>query len=272
MKRNFGLPAILAAITMAAMIVLGERPWVDGGSFYSLVTVGLAVLVVTTVIMEFVRGGRVISTHNQCSLPAGMLQLTRRNTRRYGGYVVHIGVALVVVGMAGLAFNQDKELEMGYGDKLNIGRYTLVCRSYTQGQSEMVVGTTDPNYDYEAAIVDVYQGSNLVTTMYPEQRFYHATRQPQHMVAIRSTPREDLYLIYAGQNQDTGRPIIKARVNPLVMWVWVGLLVMGFGTLVALVPSVAAVKLARVPQLARQPVPLARPATSATSASMEAGD
>ena len=272
MRRNFGLPAILAAVAMAVMIVSGERPWVDGASFYSLVTVGLAVLVITTVIMEFIRGGRVIAAHNQCSLPAGMLQLTRRNTRRYGGYVVHLGVALVVIGMAGLAFNQDKEQEMGYGDKLDIGRYTLVCRSYTQGQSDMVAGTTDPNYDYEAAIVDVYQRGNLVTTMYPEQRFYHATRQPQHMVAIRSTPREDLYLIYAGQNQDTGRPIIKARVNPLVMWVWVGLLVMGFGTLVALAPSIAATKLARVPKPIKATAPLAAPATTATRASMEAGD
>lgn len=262
MKRNFGLPAILAAITMAVMVAAGVRPWVDAGSFYSLITAGLGVLVVTTVVMEFIRGGRVIASHNGTNLAAGMLQLTRRNTRRYGGYVVHIGVALVVVGMAGLAFNIDKEQEMSYGDKLDIGRYTLVCRSYTQDQT--------PNYDYESAIVDVYQGSNLVTTMYPEQRFYHATRQPQHMVAIRSTPREDLYLIYAGQNPDTGRPIIKARVNPLVMWVWVGLLVMAFGTAVALAPSVAASKLAQVPKPVKARTPIAQPATASTSASFAA--
>src|SRR5438270_2824148 len=103
-KRNFVLPAILAAVAMAVMIAAGERPFVDAGNFYSLITAGLGVLVVTTVVMEFVRGGRVIASHNHTSLPAGMLQLTRRNTRRYGGYVVHIGVALVVVGMAGLAF------------------------------------------------------------------------------------------------------------------------------------------------------------------------
>jgi cytochrome c-type biogenesis protein CcmF len=92
------------------------------------------------------------------------------------------------------------------------------------------------------------------------------------MVSIRSTPREDLYLIYAGQNQDTGRPIIKARVNPLVMWVWVGLLVMGFGTLIALAPSVAATKLARVSKLVKASAPVPVPATATTSASMEAGD
>jgi cytochrome c-type biogenesis protein CcmF len=262
MKRNFGLPAILAAVTMAVMIAAGEHPWEDAGNFYSLIAAGLGVLVVSTVVMEFVRGGRVIASHSGTNLFAGMLQLTRRNTRRYGGYVVHIGVALVVVGMAGLAFNQDKEQEMGYGDKLDIGRYTLVCRSYTQDQT--------PNYDYESAILDVYRGGDLVTTMYPEQRFYHATRQPQHMVAIRSTPREDLYLIYAGQNPDTGRPIIKARVNPLVMWVWVGLLVMAFGTLVALVPNAQA-KLARLTKPVKVRAAIAEAAVAPTSA-MEAGD
>ena len=86
------------------------------------------------------------------------------------------------------------------------------------------------------------------------------------MVAIRSTPREDLYIIYAGQNPDNGRPIIKARVNPLVMWVWVGLLVMAFGTSVALVPNAAA-KLARVTKPAKERLPLAQPAPAT-----EAGD
>ncbi|MBV8207276.1 MAG: heme lyase CcmF/NrfE family subunit, partial [Acidobacteria bacterium] len=270
MKRNFGLPAILSAVTMAALIAIGVRPWSDAANFYSLVTAGLAMLVISTVVMEFVRGGRVIASHNGTSILAGMLQLTRRNTRRYGGYVVHIGAALVVIGMAGLAFNIDKEQEMGYGDKLNIGRYTLVCRSFSQGQSEPVPGAQDPNYDYESAIVDVYQGNTLITTMYPEQRLYHATQQPQHMVSVRSTPREDLYIIYAGQNPDTGRPILKARVNPLVMWVWVGLLVMGLGTLVALVPSVPATRLARVPKPAREPA-VGHVSPAATSA-MGAGD
>ena len=63
---------------------------------------------------------------------ASMVQLTHRNTRRYGGYIVHFGVVVVIIGFAGSAFNQEKEQGMDYGDKMTIGSYTLVCRSYTQ--------------------------------------------------------------------------------------------------------------------------------------------
>jgi cytochrome c-type biogenesis protein CcmF len=165
-----------------------------------------------------------------------MVQLTRRNTRRYGGYIVHFGVAVIMIGLAGAAFNQDKEQEMAYGDKLQIGAYTVVCRSYTQDDN--------PNYFVESAILDVFKGSKQITTLYPERRVYHAGNQPDTIVANHSTPQEDLYVIYAGQSE-SGRPIIKARVNPLVMWVWLGLLVTVAGTLLALVPSVTAARVVR---------------------------
>ena len=63
---------------------------------------------------------------------ASMVQLTHRNTRRYGGYIVHFGVVVVMIGFSGSALNQEKEMDMGYGDKMTIGNYKLVCRSYTQ--------------------------------------------------------------------------------------------------------------------------------------------
>ena len=81
-----------------------------------------------TVISEFVRGGRVISRHTGQNLLASMVHLFHRNTRRYGGYIVHFGVAVVIIGILGTPFNQDKEKEMGFGDKMTIGPYTLVCR------------------------------------------------------------------------------------------------------------------------------------------------
>jgi cytochrome c-type biogenesis protein CcmF len=229
---------LLAVATVVVLIALGFRPWQEASYFYSLMTIGLSVLVGATVISEFVRGGRVIAAHTGQNLPASMVQLTRRNTRRYGGYLVHFGVVVIMIGFAGSAFNLDAEKEVGYGDKLNIGRYTLVCRSYTQDEN--------PNYAYESAIVDVFKGGKQITTLYPERRFYKSSGQPNTIVANHSTPREDLYLIYAGQNPDTGRPIIKARVNPLVMWIWVGFFIIAGGTIVALVPNMAAARVLRV--------------------------
>jgi cytochrome c-type biogenesis protein CcmF len=193
--------------------------------------------VTATVFSEFWRGGRVIRSHTGQNMLAAMLQLTRRNTRRYGGYIVHFGVVVVAIGLAGAAFNQDKEMEMGAGDKLSIGSYTLVCRSFTQDSNR--------NYDTEWAILDVYQNGRQIDTMYPERRFYTASQQTSTMVANRSTLKEDLYLVYEGKNQDTGRPIIKAHVNPLVGWIWMGVLIIVLGTLMALTPNVAAVSVAQ---------------------------
>jgi cytochrome c-type biogenesis protein CcmF len=205
-------------------------------------TITLSALVAFTVISEFVRGGRVLADKTGENLPASMIRLWHRNTRRYGGYIVHFGVVVVMIGLAGSAFNQDKEKELGYGDQLTIGPYKLICQSYTQDSK--------PNYESEWAVIKVYKNGQPLTTMYPERRFYLASQQTSTMVANRSTIQEDLYIVYEGLNQDTGRPIIKVHLNPLVMLIWLGLLVMVFGTISALIPNAAPIR-ATVPARAR---------------------
>jgi cytochrome c-type biogenesis protein CcmF len=181
-----------------------------------------------------------------------VLQLWHRNTRRYGGYIVHFGVAVVVIGILGTPFNKDVEKEMGYGDKMAIGPYTLVCRSYTQEEN--------PNYGSEWAILDVYRNGEQVTTMYPERRFYKASQQPQTIPRIYPTVKEDfllvkdLYVVYEGQNTDTGRPIIKAHLNPMVPWIWIGWLIMVFGTISCLIPSALPVRVTAPARIEAVPV------------------
>jgi cytochrome c-type biogenesis protein CcmF len=238
LKKNFLIPTILALATAAALIVGGVRPWRDISYFYSLMAISLSVLVASTIFSEFWRGGRVIAAKSGTNILSGMVQLTRRNTRRYGGYIVHLGVVIVIVGFAGAAFNQDREQELGYGDRMQIGPYTLICRSYTQDDK--------PNYSSEWAILDVQQNGKQIRTMYPERRFYKASEQTATIVANYSTLREDLYLVYAGQNPDTHRPIIKAHLNPLVSWIWSGAHILLIGTIIALFPSMKALKIAAV--------------------------
>src|SRR5436853_900450 len=241
LKRNFLWPSLGAVAVGIGMMIFGVRPWNDISYFYALMAAMLGVLVILTVVSEFVRGGRVISRHTGQNLAASMVHLLQRNTRRYGGYVVHFGVAMVVIGILGTAFNQDKEKEMGFGDKMTLGPYTLVCQSYTQDDN--------PNYGNEWAIIKVFKGDQQLTTLYPERRFYKASQKPQTIPRIFPTFTgknplliTDLYVVYEGVNQDTGRPIIKAHLNPMVPWIWTGLLVIIFGTLSALVPNAAAVR------------------------------
>src|SRR5690349_8128698 len=240
LKRNFFWPAVGALAVGIVMMIFGVRPWRDMSYFYSLMAAMMAILVILTVISEFVRGGRVISGHTGQNLFASMLHLWHRNTRRYGGYIVHFGVAVVVIGILGSVFNKDTEKEMGFGDKMTIGPYTLVCQSYTQDDK--------PNYESEWAIINVFKGNEQITTMYPERRFYKASQQTQTIPRIYATVAQDLflvkdlYLVYEGVNQDTGKPIIKAHLNPMVPYIWFGLVLMIFGTISALVPNAAPVR------------------------------
>jgi cytochrome c-type biogenesis protein CcmF len=164
--------------------------------------------------------------------------LIRRNTRRYGGYVVHFGIVVLFIGIAGGAFNQSKEQEMGFGDALELGPFRLVCQSFTQD--------SNPNFDTEYALLDVYKGGKKLTQLAPERRFYIASQTSSTMVALRSTLANDLYVIYEGKNPDTQKPIIKVFLNPLMNWIWIGVLIVVGGTILALVPN-----LARIPVVSR---------------------
>jgi cytochrome c-type biogenesis protein CcmF len=246
LKRNFMWPALGALAVGILMIAFGVRPWADIAYLYALMAAMLATLVGLTVASEFIRGGRVISRHTGQNLLASMVHLFHRNTRRYGGYIVHFGVAVVIIGILGTPFNQDKEKEMGFGDKMTIGPYTLVCESYTQDDN--------PNYSNEWAIINVFKGDRKIETMYPERRFYKASQQPQTLPRIRSTYKEDLYLTYEGLNEQTGRPIIKAHLNPLVMWIWVGVLIMIGGTVLALIPNALPVRVSAPARIQAAPV------------------
>jgi cytochrome c-type biogenesis protein CcmF len=233
-KRNLSIPATIAFVVeiavSAMMIKNGVRFWTDQYQLYAMLAFCLSTLVIVTVASEFIRGGIVWKNKLQTNIFAGMYQLSRRNMRRYGGYVVHFGVVLVVIGLAGAAFNRDKEQEMATGDKLELGRYTLVSRAYTEDDNA--------NYGSQAALLDVYRNGKFLTQLNPEERRFKASGgQPVHIIANHSTLREDLYVTFQGLNNQTGHPIIKAIINPLVNWIWIGVLVIAFGTGMALVPN-----------------------------------
>ena len=179
--------------------------------------------------MEFHRGGRVIQRKQGNSYPGALVELTHRNTRRYGGYLVHMAVVLMFVGFAGAAFNQVGQAELAVGDVLRQGEYEFHLKDITEDDNG--------NYASTAAVVELRRDGELLDVMRPEQRFYHASRQTTTNVAIRFGMDEDVYLVYAGTSSDGQTPVIQAYINPLVNWIWLGAFVMVFGTLVALIPN-----------------------------------
>ncbi|MGC9159457.1 MAG: heme lyase CcmF/NrfE family subunit [Terracidiphilus sp.] len=232
-RRNFVLPVTALWATVIVCLAAGLRPWhhgvLDRGGFYALVTFALAAAVLTAIVSEFMRGALVIARQNGRNFLFSMIQLIRRNKRRYGGYFVHIGVVIVMVGFAGAAFNRNVEKEMPLYGTISIGPYTLENVGFTQD--------SNPQYESEYALLNVTENGRKLFQMTPERRVYLASEQPETMVAIHSVPEWDLYVVYEGANPDTGQPIIKAFLNPLVSWIWAGLMLMVFGTLVSLIPS-----------------------------------
>ena len=236
-RKNFVIPGIVALVVAIAIIPLGVHPWTifttdEQGAFYAWVTFALAAFVMTAIGSEFLQGARVIGRHTGQNLLASMVQLTRRNTRRYGGYIVHFGIVIIFIGISGQAFNQSIEKTMNYKQSFTIGPYQVQCLDYSQD--------SNPNYDTEFALLNVYRNGHLVTKLAPELRFYQASQQPSTIVANHSTLAWDLYVIYAGKDPATGQPVIKAFLNPLVAWIWIGLMITVLGTLVALTPNLTA--------------------------------
>jgi cytochrome c-type biogenesis protein CcmF len=232
-RRNFILPGIAMGVALVVLLAVGVRPWEAGddwqSTLFSLVTFTLAAGVITAISAEFLRGASVVATQTGKNLFASTVLLVRRNTRRYGGYIVHFGIVVMFIGIAGGAFNQSHEQEMGAGDSMKLGPYTVVCKTYTQDSNK--------NYDTEYALLDVFKGGRKITQLAPERRFYQASQTPSTMVALHSTLASDLYVIYEGRNPDTDKPIIKVFLNPLMNWIWIGVLIVVAGTFLALVPN-----------------------------------
>ena len=204
---------------------------------YALICLIFSVFVTLTIASEFYRGARVISSRDGANIITAMGDLTMRNTRRYGGYVVHFGMVLIFIGIMGSAFNQDVQKEMAAGDTISIGPYTIVCQNLILPRTTIIKS--------ERATIEVLQNGKSEMMMYPERRLYLASGVTETMVANQSTPLRDLYIVYAGRSPDTGKPVIHAYLNPLVKWIWFGGIVVVLGTGLAMLPNRRAVLVLR---------------------------
>jgi cytochrome c-type biogenesis protein CcmF len=231
LRRNFQIPGIASLVLVGALYALGVR------HVYALISFGFCLFVALTVLMEFFKGARSIAAKAGMNLLRATVELTHRNTRRYGGYLVHMGIVLMFIGFTGHAFNQAETRELNLGDSMQVGAYTLKMVDLQMGDT--------PVYQWHRATMQVSKGGAVLGTLEPEKRFYIASKQGTSEVGIRVRPNEDLYLNFGGMSDDNKRAIIQAYVFPLVSWIWIGGLVLIGGTFVCLVPSKIKMQYAR---------------------------
>jgi cytochrome c-type biogenesis protein CcmF len=251
LKRNFGGPLVFSLIAGTVAFAAGLR------EFYSLICLILCLFVATTILIEFYRGAKVVRSRSGASFVASAVDLTMRNTRRYGGYIVHMGMVLIFVGLAGAAFNKDVQKEMQIGSTLQIGPYNLLLQSFDS--------KPERNYTAERMVVEVMRDNKPLMMLYPERRFFQTNEQSGTMVAIYSTLQHDLYVVYAGQSPDNQTPVIHAYLNPLVKWIWLGGAIVVLGTIVTLLPNrrtILAFSGAQEPAAARPMTPSLAPSVT----------
>jgi cytochrome c-type biogenesis protein CcmF len=231
LRRNFQWPGLAALALVIALAVAGIR------KPYPLISFGFCLFVALTVIVEFYRGARSISAKNNMNLLRATVELTHRNTRRYGGYLVHMGIVLMFIGFTGHAFNQSEVKEMSEGQSIQVGHYNLKMASMEAGEND--------NFQWHRGNFQVYKDGEYLGMLQPEKRLYKASREGTSEVGVRPRLNEDLYINFGGMSDDNQRAIIQAYVFPLIDWIWIGGLVLIGGTLICLVPSKIKMQYAR---------------------------
>ncbi|HUK17204.1 MAG TPA: heme lyase CcmF/NrfE family subunit [Bryobacteraceae bacterium] len=231
LRRNFQWPGVAALVLVGGLAIAGvHKP-------YPLISFGFCLFVALTVMVEFYRGAASIAAKNSMNLLRATVELTHRNTRRYGGYLVHMGIVLMFIGFTGHAFNQSEVKEMSEGDTIRVGHYQLKMASMQAGEND--------NYQWHRGIFQVYKDGDYLGTLEPEKRLYKASREGTSEVGIRQRLNEDLYVNFGGMSDDNQRAVIQAYVFPLLSWIWIGGLVLIGGTFVCLVPSKIKMQYAR---------------------------
>ncbi|MBI3264336.1 MAG: cytochrome c biogenesis protein CcsA [Acidobacteria bacterium] len=224
MRDQFMWPILTAVVVGAAVVAVGVRVWSSGLCF------ALSGFVVGTVAQEFIRGARVRQGTTGTDVLTAMIGLVSRNKRRYGGYIVHLGIVAMFLGFAGEGFKRDEQVLLKPGQQTTVGRYTIrhdAVRVTDDGQKQMITGH-----------VVVFEKDREIARMYPAKWFYRKHEdQPTTEVAIRRTMAEDLYIVMPAFNLQDQSAQFQIVVNPLVDWIWAGFGIMALGTGIALLPE-----------------------------------
>lgn len=225
LARMFIGPIVMGLAAGTAVYIEGLRRW------YVLAALSLAAFVIGTLISEFRRGVSA-RRHLVHETPArAMVNLVAKNNRRYGGYIIHLGVVLAFIGIVGSSFfRTEVKRSVHEGQSFSVGSYRLTyigLKDYENAHME----------DLRASVL-VRSGGRDITTLRPSKLFYKREQQPATRVAIRSTPAADLYVVLAGVEGEGRLVTFEVFLTPLVFWLWAGGLIMAIGTVIVMWPNV----------------------------------
>lgn len=213
-RRNFLTPLLVGLLSGVAAALVGVR------DFIPLVFFSACGFVTMTIVYEFYKGARARQSIRSTGFLVALRDLALMNKRRYGGFIIHVGVVSVFVGIiASSFFSSDQFFTLKQGEKFVLGDYTLHFRKLTQRQ--------DPEKEVVTAHLDIFRGGKKFELL-PEKHFHHKAEQPMTEVKIRSTLTQDLYVVLSNWD-DQGSVTFHVFINPLVQFIWIGIAIMVLG-------------------------------------------
>jgi cytochrome c-type biogenesis protein CcmF len=223
LKRNFLGPVALGVVGAALFWALGV------GSALAVLALALTLFVAATIALDFTRATRARRRGGQRLLPA-MGGLLLRHNRRYGGFVVHLGILLIAVGVTGSqAWSVQTETTLRVGEIAQVAGYRI--------RFDGLQASEESNHFKVAGRFSVLDGATPPARMEPAKKFYPQESSPIAGVDYWLGLREDLYLVLGDFARDGSRATIKVQVNRLVTWIWIGGVVLTLGALLAVLPE-----------------------------------
>ncbi len=227
LRRNLAPPFAFALAVVALLIMMTTRKWLP------IIAWGVCAFVLGTIVWEYYRGARARRIATKESWPLALVQIMIRNQRRYGGYIVHLGIVFIAVAVTGAtSFQFNLKTSLQLNKTANLAGYTFTFTGLEEEKAS--------NHDSMFANVLVEKNGKVIGTLLPRMNFYNAVSGrdmgPTTEVGLHSNLREDVYVVFNGWEQNGELGAFEFFVNPLMLWMWIGGLVMIAGTLFALWP------------------------------------
>jgi cytochrome c-type biogenesis protein CcmF len=223
LRRNFLIPFLAAAAAAIIIMILGIGNWYAVAALVG----GFPLM---TIFVEWVRGTRARHRSKGENYPLAFLSLVGGNRPRYGGYLVHIGIALIAIGILGSSlYDIEETATLTRGESLEVGDYTLRLDDLDWREEDTKV--------VSYATVAVFRGDSRITTMYPENNYWYRHQNNFAEASVRTTLADDVFVVMSGYDHSAGTVSLRALVNPLVVWLWIGGGFLILGGLVAFLPE-----------------------------------
>jgi cytochrome c-type biogenesis protein CcmF len=223
LRRQFVWPVACGLLTALGLAIAFR----GGITFYAYVAWSLSAFVIGTITQEYVRAVRARTRKGGENSLQALAALLRKNQQRYGGYIVHLGVVFILIGITGAVLNEERLENVKPGGSFSIGDKRL----------DYLTARALPAQHYGGAVarLALYRGDEPLAVMAPEKRMYWLEQQPASIPSVYSTLHEDLYVILTAIEHD-GSATFKVYRNPLVNWIWIGGVVFVLGTLAVMWP------------------------------------